>query len=417
MKIAIYSGDAFGGAARAAYRLHRALSETESIESTMIVRRKMDDDWKVDVPGGSKFSVSVANFLSSIEGSLARSLGGSSLVPRSVSWTSAINASEINRSDADLINLHWVCAGFLSIEEIAKITKPVVWTLHDMWPFCGAEHIADDGPHTRWREGYKKENRSSLEHGFDVDRWVWQRKMKAWERPMNIVAPSEWLADCARSSILMRDWNVGAIPNALDLKMFKPINKGLAREVLGFPLGIKLILFGAIRGTQLPHKGWDLLQPALKEVARTLSNVEAVIFGQGEPRDPPVLGLPVRWLGHLHDDATLALLYSAADVVVIPSRCENLPQIGTEAQACGCPVVGFRTTGLGDVVEHGVTGFLAEPYDSVDLANGILWVLESDERSSGLSARARERAISKWAPEVVVPQYLKVFRRAIDEKN
>jgi len=119
-------------------------------------------------------------------------------------------------------------------------------------------------------------------------------------------------------------------------------------------------------------------------------------------------------MGHLHDDTTLALLYSAADVTVVPSRQDNLPQSGTEAQTCGCPVVAFNVTGLPDVVEHGTTGYLAEVYSSEDLAKGIAWVLEDAERHAQLGAQARERAVLLWSPDVVVPQYLEVYQAAID---
>ena len=114
-------------------------------------------------------------------------------------------------------------------------------------------------------------------------------------------------------------------------------------------------------------------------------------------------------MGHLNDDATLALLYSAADVMMVPSRQEAFGQTGSEAQACGCPVVAFNCTGLQDIVEHRVTGYLATPYDSVDLANGIKWVIENKDRHESLSSAARERALRLWAPEVVIPSYKAIY--------
>ena len=187
--------------------------------------------------------------------------------------------------------------------------------------------------------------------------------------------------------------------------------------MLGLPQEPRLVLFGAIGGGRDPRKGWDLLQPALTQVAGGVSNVHGIIFGQSEPQLPPQLGLPLHWMGHLHDDTTLALLYSAADVTVVPSRQDNLPQSGTEAQTCGCPVVAFNVTGLPDVVEHGTTGYLAEVYSSEDLAKGIAWVLEDAERHAQLGAQARERAVLLWSPDVVVPQYLEVYQAAIDAQT
>ena len=414
MKVFHYSGDSIGGAARAAMRLHNALLSNAEMDSTMIVRQKMNDDYRISVPTESRFEKAYGQLRPLIDRLPARLQCSTQVIPRSPAWVSAIRANEINQSDADVVHLHWICSGFLSIEEIGKISKPIVWTLHDMWPFCGAEHLAEEADEARWRVGYTQASRNPQDKWLDIDRWVWQRKQSAWRIPMHIVTPSRWLAECARASTLMRNWEITVVPNVLDTNRYKPIQKQLSREILGLPLNGQLILFGAIRGTQLSYKGWDLLQPALVALAKRLPNVQAVIFGQGEPKNPPSLGMPLHWMGHLYDDATLALLYSAADVVVVPSRQESFGQTGSEAHACGCPVVAFNATGLRDVVEHGVTGYLAEPYHSEDLAKGIEWVLEDDERHAILSAQARERAVRLWSHEAVVPQYFEVYQREME---
>lgn len=411
MKITHLSSDAIGGAARAALRLHRGLIENTSIDSKMIVRQKVNDDWRVTGPQGMLLKAA-AILYPSLDALPTHFQRKENLIPHSAAWVSSISANSLNRCDCDVINLHWICAGFLSVETIGRITKPIVWTLHDMWPFCGAEHLAEDDEHARWRIGYCKENRRPIDNGIDIDRWVWNRKIKAWKNPMHIVTPSKWLADCARSSALMHTWDVTVVPNTLDTNAYKPFPKLLAREILGLPSKAKLILFGAIRGTQLSYKGWDLLAPAIAEVANHLPDAQAVIFGQGEPESPPSLGMPLHWMGHLHDDVTLALLYSAADVMVVPSRQESFCQTASEAHACGCPVVGFNATGLMDVVDHTETGYLAEPFSSEDLAKGIEWVLADEERHGYLSIQARKRAVRLWSYEVVVPQYLDVYRRA-----
>ena len=246
---------------------------------------------------------------------------------------------------------------------------------------------------------------------LDVDRWVWNRKRRSWRHPIQIVTPSRWLAKCVKASYLMRDWPVTVIPYTLDCRQFQPWPKSFARDVLGFPANATIVLFGAMGGGADFIKGWDLLQNALVRIAEEHINIHGVIFGQSEPVNPPHLGLPLYWLGHLHDDVTLALIYSAADVMVVPSRQDNLPQTGIEAQTCGCPVVAFNCAGLPDIVEHRVTGYLAAPYDSDDLASGIKWVIENKERHASLSSAARERALRLWAPEVVIPMYKKIYEK------
>jgi glycosyltransferase involved in cell wall biosynthesis len=230
---------------------------------------------------------------------------------------------------------------------------------------------------------------------------------------MYIVTPSAWLADCVKKSALMGSWQVRNIPYPLDTQVFQPRGKLLSREILGLPLDKKLVLFGAISPTADRRKGWDLLQLALQKLSQTADGVVGVVFGQSEPLNPPKLGLPLHWMGYLHDDITLSLLYSAVDVMVVPSRQDNLPQTSTEPQACGTPVVAFDVCGLPSAVEHKQTGYLAKPFDIDDLAHGISWVLSDQERSQKLSSQARERAVRLWSPEVVAKQYLEVYEEAI----
>lgn len=413
MKVELVShSDLMGGAARAAFRLHRALIAAGEV-STLRVAAKISDDWRVvssNPTAGSRLQAR----LKLLSNRVMRLQKSDNLTIHSAGafYSSKIDR-EINSTDTQIVNLHWVCGNMLSVEDIGRIRKPVVWTMHDMWPFCGAEHYCDDAPEARFKTGYSRTNRPAGNSGPDIDRWVWKRKREAWRKPMHIVAPSRWLAECARNSVLMRDWPISVIPNPLDTQAYRPYSKPTARNILNLPEDKKLIAFGAIGGGIDSRKGFDMLLAALRLVSESNTNIACVIFGQSEPKNNPDIGMPIYWMGHLNDDISLALLYSAVDVVVVPSRQENLPQTGTEAQACGCPVVAFNCTGLPDVVEHTKTGYLAEAYSVTDLATGINWVVEDDERHLLLSKAARERALRLWSPEVVIPQYMKVYQSAI----
>jgi glycosyltransferase involved in cell wall biosynthesis len=287
-----------------------------------------------------------------------------------------------------------------------------------MWPFCGAEHYTTDDALARWRAGYSKTNRPASEGGLDLDRMVWQRKCRAWKRPMHIVAPSRWLASCARESVLFKGWPVSVVPNVLDTATFQPLNQHFCRQALGLPDNDKqIILFGALGGGRDPRKGYDLLLDALELLALRVDpqSVLCVVFGQSSPQNPCKLPFHTRWMGHVQDDATLALLYNAADVMVVPSRQDNLPQTATEPQACGCPVAAFDCTGLRDAVVHRETGYLARAFDVEDMAEGLSWILGDAERRGALRQAARMRAIQLWSPEVVVPQYLSIYRSIIEQ--
>lgn len=403
----ISHSDHQGGAARAALRLHQSLVKNGA-ESRMLVGTKASGDWRVAGPEG-KLAQGWARARPTIDGVVQKLQTSANRVLHSPAWMSGVGLSEINKGTHDVVNLHWTCGGLLSIEMIGRLAKPVVWTMHDMWPFCGTEHYDVDDASARWRHGYLGMNRPDGHHGVDLDRWAWNRKRASWRVPRQVVTPSRWLASCVRQSALMGEWPIAVIPNPLDLHVFKPIDRRLARQVLNLPMDKELVLFGALGGASDPRKGWDLLAPALTRIASSRTEVEGVIFGQSEPSKPLDIGLPIRWFGHVSDDYTLALLYSAADVMVVPSRQENLPQSATEAQACGCPVVGFDVTGLPDAVEHLHTGYLAPELCSESLSQALEWVLTDSSRRAHLSAEARSRALRLWDESVVAVQYQNLF--------
>jgi glycosyltransferase involved in cell wall biosynthesis len=333
--------------------------------------------------------------------------------PRSAAVFGEPLADAINNSDCDVVNLHWINGEFLSVGQIGRMRKPIVWTMHDMWPFCGTEHYTDDGPEARWRHGYTRANRPPEMRGLDLDRWTWRRKQRAWRRPIHVVTPSAWLADCVRQSALFAGQPVTCIPNPLDLALFRPWPRDLARDAFKLPREAPLILFGALGHDPDGRKGLDLLLAAVRQLAASHCQAHVAIFGQSRPAQPPQVGLPVHWIGRLNDDISLALLYSAADVMVVPSRMDNLPQTGTEAQACGCPVVAFRSGGLPSVVADRETGYLAEPFDPVDLAAGINWVIDDSQRQQALARQARAWACRIWEQDRLLAQYLEVYQQTV----
>jgi len=393
--------DSMGGAARACYRLHRALRAAH-VDSTLMVRHKVSDDPDVVLIRRRVRSFAGAQF-ARLQRSADPTFRSHNVVPSA--WSRAIDAR-----NPDVVNLHWVGGDTLSIADIGHIRQPTVFTLHDMWAFCGAEHYASEDADARWRRGYDRSNRADDDRGIDLDRWTWRRKRRHW-RPRHVICPSRWLADCAQRSALMATWPLHVIPYALDMEVFHPSDRAAARQTLNLPADETLLLFGADALGADPRKGYDLFLSALERLAQEKMAVTAVIFGQIQPPSSPT-SFPVRAFGYVHDDASLAMLYSAADVVVVPSRRDNLPQCGTEAQACGTPVVAFDASGLSDVVEHGRTGYLAEPFSADALAEGIRYVLTDRERYARLSAAARERAVRLWSPNVIARQYVEVYREA-----
>ena len=398
-----------GGAARAASRIHIALLKL-GVDSTMFVD-------ELDMPGERVFGSNrlLDIFLSKARAKAAnlmlKSLNTENSGQHSLSVFPSRWLKFINESDADIVHLHWINREMLSISDIGKIKKPIVWTLHDMWSFSGAEHLCDDN---RWKDGYFKNNRPLCEKGLDLNRWVFERKLKHWKEPINIVTPSTWLSECARSSYLMNSWPVSTIPNCLDDELWKPTDKQHARNLFGFSQKKKIILFGSYGSNTTINKGFDLLLKSLQTLNNTVDDYELAVFGDASKAQFSKLNIPVHFIGHIKNDEKLAALYNAADMMVIPSRLEAFGQVASEAQACGTPVIAFSTSGLKDIVEHGQTGYLAKPFNIHDLAAGIEWVATSKD-ADHLSKKSEERAHEIFSYRHVAMQYRSLYEKILNE--
>jgi glycosyltransferase involved in cell wall biosynthesis len=410
--------DIGGGAARASHRLHQAL-RGQGVDSRLLVRVKDSDDWTVHGPEGRGGKL-LALLRTQGGHALVRALGG----PREAIHTLALWPSRWPERLAagldgaiDLAHLHWVGGESLSLADIARLPCPAVWTLHDMWAFCGAEHYADEAPEARWRRGYPP--RAGGPGLVDIDRWTFRRKRRAWTRPLQLIAPSRWMAAQVRASTLMAHWPVAVLPNAIDTTRFRPLPQAQARQLLELPAEGPLLLFGAlggaVGGAADARKGFDLLADALGRLKAggAPPGLALAVFGQPAPREAPALGFPVHFLGRLHDDLTLRLTYAAADAFVIPSRQDNLPNTGVEALACGTPLVAFDQGGLPDLVDHRVDGWLARAFDTHDLAAGLAWVLAPD-RAPALREAARAKAEARFAAPVVARAHAELYAQLLD---
>jgi glycosyltransferase involved in cell wall biosynthesis len=301
---------------------------------------------------------------------------------------------------ADVVNVHWINFGFASIRALGRLPLPSVWTLHDMWTLTGGVHYAEDV--------------NAI--GSPWESWVLRRKRTHWRAPVQLVTPSRWLADQARRSAITAGWPVEVIPNPLDLEVFSPGDQREARSRLGLPPEPPIVLFALAHDLNDQRKGWDLLAAALTGLEA--SGVQLAIMGPSAPPATWPSGLPqVHWLGRLTDEARVADAYRSATVVVVPSRMDNLPQTATEAVACGVPVVAFAVGGLTDIVEHDVSGYLAEPFDVASLRHGLQLILEDGNSRLRMSAAARARAESSWSPVIVARRYTELFERVRQSRN
>ena len=399
----VNASDLGGGAARAAYRLLQGFQEIK-VDAQMLVQEKLGNDPKV-FASPAFISRKLSSFIPRLNRLPLKRYPQLEKVIFSPQWVPDNLPSQIEKFQPDIINLHWVCNGYLQVETLAKFNKPVVWTLHDMWAFTGGCHYSENCDRYLDACGACPQLHSTKD--ADISRWIWQRKAAAWQNlNLTLVTPSNWLAECARSSSLLAKYPVKVIANGLNAEIYKPMDRSQVRDSLHLPQHKQLVLFGAMQGTGDRWKGFSLLIPALRSLSQSgwADRIELVVFGSGEPETALDVGFKIHYLGRLEDEM-LSKVYAAADVMVVPSRYEAFGQTASEALACGTPVVAFDVTGLKDIVDRHENGYLAQPYDSEDLARGIAWVLEDGERHKMLCRNARLKVEAKFTLEVQAREY------------
>ena len=410
MKILIVNtSDVQGGAARAAYRLHKSLL-VQNIDSQMLVQDKSSDDFTVFTQ--DKKTVKYWNKLRwAIDGILVGRYKDRTKTTFSPSWMGLSNiVDKINEIKPDIVHLHWVCRDMIRIEDLTKIKAPIVWSLHDMWPFTGGCHYDEECGLYEKSCGSCKVLGSTSE--TDLSKRVFNRKKKSFLKidDMTIIGLSKWLSDCAKKSTLLKDKKHIHLPNPIDTNIFKPFDKVKSRELWNLPQNKKLILFGAIGVTSDPRKGFDELKSALQKIEKT--ELELVIYGCSEPKQSQEFGLKTHYLGTLIDDVSLVTLYNAVDVMVVPSLQENLSNVIMESLSCATPVVGFEIGGNSDMVEHKRTGYLVKPFDANDLACGMEWVLNNEDYDK-LCQNAREKVVREFDSEIVAKKYIELYEEIL----
>lgn len=407
----INTNDTGGGAARGCYWLHEEL-QSQNINSQMLVLRKESADDTVHTLFEDGLKKVKERLVPRADRLLLRLYGKTSEEPWSVGFVPNNLVSRIRELSPDVVHLHWVGSGLLPIAALSKIKLPLVWTLRDMWPITGGCHYS--GGCEQYQEGCGDCPQLKKSGEYDLSKLINQYKQRKWEGvDMNPVAISSWLAECANNSTLFKEREAKVIPNGIPLGKFAPVEKRQARELLGLKQDEKYILFGAINAIQDRRKGFGYLRDALLSVCTEEGDLSGLVFGNRESDPFREMDVPISALGFLNDTISLRLVYSAADVMVVPSLQEAFGKTAAESLACGTPVVCFKGTGCADIVEHGKSGYLAAPRSSEDLARGIREIVESEQYGS-LCDNARSRAEQLFDIKTVAQRYIKLYSRVLE---
>jgi glycosyltransferase involved in cell wall biosynthesis len=404
--------DCAGGAAKAAYRLHRGLLELGH-ESRMVVRDKASDD-----PTVTAFSPPLSGLIRLrrvlTRHYLARSRIAITSRPASAPYFSddrSEHAAYVLRQIApsDILNLHWI-AGLFDYSNLfgqLPIGVPVVWTLHDMNAFTGGCHF--DGHCGKYLEHCGACPQLGSSESRDLSSEIWGRKRRLFgrldSRRIQFVTPSRWLAEEMKRSPVLGKFPVSVLPYGIDTDTFQPRNQIMARERFAIPQAAKVILFVAHAATE-KRKGWDFFLKAT-EPFRTDPQVFILAVGYGSKNDD--LGAQTKTIESVDNELAMSFVYSAADIFVAPSLQDNFPNTALEALACGLPVVAFDVGGLPDMVRNNYTGVLVEPENSRALGTAIGELLDDGNRRLQMSTNCRRVAVTEYALEVQAGRYIQLY--------
>ena len=406
----INTSERVGGAAIAANRLMKALKKN-GVKVKMLVRDKQTDHLTV-FSVGHNWTQPIKFVWERLCIFMANNFNRKNLFQVDIANTGTDITQHTEFQRADIIHLHWVNQGFLSLANINKILhvgKPVVITMHDQWYFTGICHYS--GNCQKYQELC---HHCELIKGNllgDLAKQVFLKKEKIYsDAQLTFVGCSQWMANLAKTSKLTQGHRVVSIPNAIDTDLFCPQDKKQARLAFKLPTDKRLLLFGCQRITD-ERKGFHYLVEALQLLKQQQPNLakgtEIVVVG-GEAdsirHKVPFNIFPIRYVS---DPQKMVQLYNAVDLYVTPSLQDNLPNTIMESMACGTPCVGFNVGGIPEMIDHKENGYVATYKDAQDFANGILWILAADQ--GVLSRQARNKVMTTYSEDAVAFKYKDVY--------
>ena len=415
-----------GGAGRAAYRIHQGVRNL-GVDSQMLLKGgKNNDPYIITLDEFVPHNIFYKAFdwtRNKVKNKIQH-FQWNRYPNRDNNFMSDLRSTDIHgalkKLDYDVLHLHWINQRFLPLEELPT-DKPIIWTLHDSWPFCGICHYFFKC------DGYKQQCGCCpllhSERNNDLSNRIWQKKARIYKKlNLHIVSPSRWLADCAKQSSLLGQFPVSVIPNCLDVTEFRPLqDKEFSPRWRKFQekrFEKPFILYGAMNAATDKRKGFANLLSALKKLESQdiCNDVELIVFGAEKSELNINIHFPIHYVGYVYDTQELVSLYNLADVMIVPSLTENLSCAVMESLSCGTPVVAFNIGGNGDMIEHKKNGYLAQEKDDSDLAAGILWCLKNNVNNR-LGLAGREKVLHDYTFDVVCRKYTELYQKCFMNYN
>ncbi|MEB3310433.1 MAG: glycosyltransferase family 4 protein [Snowella sp.] len=395
--------DTQDGAAIAAYRLHQELLAQGYPSRLLVSKTTIDDNTIAAIP--DKFPLATKlNHLTSQLGFNYLTILSSFDIPKHHFY-----------QEADVLNFHNILGGYFNYLALPQLTskKPAIVTLHDMWYLTG--HCGYSYNCQRWKSGcgqcpypdeYPPVGKDNTHIEWKLKDWVYSHSQ------LTIVAPSHWLVEQAKKSILSR-FPIHHIPNGIDTDRYRPLDPEMCRSLLGIPSGKKVLMFSSLNVSHY-RKGGDLLLRAIKNLPESLrKEIVLLIMGCGGETIAKMVDIPIVDVGYINSDRIKSMAYSAADIFVFPSRADNFPLVLQESLACGIPTVAFKVGGVPDIVRPEITGYLAEPENTDDLSNGIVQLLEDKKQRENMAKKCREIVLEEYSLELQAKCYIDLYSKIL----
>ncbi len=418
----ISTSDLSGGAAKACYNISFALNSI-GINSKILVQQKRSGDSSVTSINSGYFYKLRTKIRVIVDYLLIRFFSVKAKGRFTIPFIGTMIHNHPLVKKADIINLHWVNGGFLSLkslEKLMELRKPIVWTFHDMWVFTGGCHYSLGC--TKFITECRDCPSLIFRGQNDFSKITFYKKKKIFDRNQFIIlACSNWLAGESKKSDLLKNCKISTLPNPIDTELFKPQAVDEARDALNLPKNKFIFLFSAYTASE-ERKGLPYLREALLSLSRTKpelsDNIEIIVMGSSTSRELNDLPFHIFYTGRLENADKIVQFYNSADLFVAPSVQENLSNTVMESLACGTPVLAFNIGGMPDMIDHMENGYLADEVSSEQLMKGFLWFLglDADTRTS-LNNKSRTKVLSNFTLSIIAKKYADQYQRLLDSNQ
>ena len=399
--------DNYGGAAKAAYRILDSQINSK-MKSEMMVYSKFSNNKNIFLIKNrlplklNNLIVRILNFFL-VKIYKKQSVYSLNIIPSNLS-------EKINNSEYDVINFHWINHEMISLNDISKISKPIIWTIHDNWPFSSLEHYVNEKDR-RVYNGYNLNNSSFLEN------YIWKKKLNIFKNKIScVIAPSKWIKKLAESSVIFKDTKVVNIPYTIDKKMFYVEKKTEAKKKLNIKTDLKdkfIISFGATSAYSEKRKGFNYVYKAIQKLNKEFNNIHFIVFGEISKKLDSIENITN--YSEIYDENNLRNIYNASDIFLSPSLQDNLPLTVMESLSCGTPVIAFDVGGMKDLIFHKKNGYLALQNNFDDFYKGIKFFLKINlkKKINYLDFMEYKKFMNNFNPKIISNKYRKIYEESI----